>query len=69
MILISVILSCIKPIPRHYYILPLNYCKTIFAMLFFQGRGDVAPYMQISIREEICVCCGKPKQGPHKKKK
>ena len=61
MILISIILSGITSMHHHYYILPLNYCKNIFTMLFFQW-GDVAPY-QISGRE-ISYEMARPKRPP-----
>ena len=62
MILISVILSGITSMHRHYYILPFNYCKNIFTLLFFSrgGGGDVAP-CQISKRK-ISVRGSKPKK-------
>ena len=67
MILISIILSCITSMHRQYYILPLNYCKNMFTMLFYKGGGgDVAPY-QIS-GGEIFVQGGKPKRPPTQRK-
>ena len=62
MILISITLSGITSMHRHYCILSLNYCKIIFTICFFFKWGDVAPY-QIS-GGEIFVRGGKPKKGP-----
>ena len=67
MILISIILSGITSMHRHYYILPLNYCKNIMTMLFFkEGGGDGAPY-QIS-GGEIFAQRASPKKAPDIKK-
>ena len=71
MILIGIELYCITSIHRHYYILPLNYCKNNTAMLFLQwggGEGDVAPH-QISGEEIFVRGRNYPKKGlPHEEK-
>ena len=68
MILINIILSIITSMHRHYYILPLNNGKNMFTMLFYKGRGNVAPY-QIS-GGDIFIRGGKPKRDPpHEEKK
>ena len=67
MILINIILSIITSMHRHYYILPLNNGKNMFTMLFYKGRGNVAPY-QIS-GGEFSYEVASPKETPHTKKK
>ena len=64
MILISVILSCIKPIPRHYYILPLNYCKQFLQCCFFKGGGMSHLTCRYQLERKYAYVVANPNKAP-----